>query len=100
MWVARRGKLVQIDGRQNKQEPTLTSKKQNGAASDIASIFTKALYNPEEAMDLIGVSRPTLYREIKKGSLKLRKIGRKSVFHRDDLIHYVNDLPTGGKRVA
>ncbi len=66
------------------------------AATGVASIFTKALYNIDEAADLLGVSRPTLYREIKRGGLKLRKVGRKSVFHRDDLISYVDALPAFG----
>ncbi len=74
----------------------MTSKKQT-PTSDTGSIFTKALYDIDEAMELIGISRPTIYREIKKGSLKLRKIGRKTVFHRVDLISYVDSLPSSGE---
>lgn len=69
-------------------------KKQRQPTSVVDSIFTKVLYSPQEAMELIGISRPTLYREIKRGALRLRKIGRKSVFHADDLVSYVDALPS------
>ena len=71
--------------------------------SVVGSIFAKVLYSSEETMVILGISRPTLYREIRKGELKLRKIGRRSVFHADDIVAYVNALPYSGgalKKVA
>lgn len=71
----------------------MNTKKQT-QSSIAASLLTKALYGSEEVVKLLGVSRPTLYREIKRGALKIRKIGRRTVFHVDDLNAYLTDLPS------
>jgi len=50
-------------------------------------------YNVEAAAQLIGVSRAGLYRHIKAGDLKARKIGLRTIVLREDLVKFVKSEP-------
>lgn len=53
----------------------------------------------EQALDLIGISRPKLYMEIKQGHIAARKIGRRTFILASDLREYLLSRPrlkTGG----
>ena len=66
--------------------------------------MNQLLKSPEEAADLLGIGRTTLYALIKAGDLHMVKIGRRSLLAVDELEDYVSRLKAGpesiGGRVA
>ena len=56
-------------------------------------------YNVEAAAQLIGLSRAGLYRHIKAGDLKTRKLGARTVIERKELERFVkSDPPMRGRK--
>ncbi len=55
-------------------------------------IKERLLYSPEEAAELLGIGRTTLYALIKAGELHTVKIGRRTLLLRDELQDYVVGL--------
>jgi excisionase family DNA binding protein len=56
------------------------------------NITKKELLRPDEAAELLNVSRWTIYRWIKKGEIKATKIGRGSLrIFRESLEKVIND---------
>lgn len=51
-----------------------------------------------EAARLLGIGRSTLYALIKEGRLPVRKLGRRTLIHRDDLGQFVDGLPRNPAR--
>ena len=49
----------------------------------------KLLYNLKEVMALTGLGKTTLYRHIKEGNLKPRKIGGRTLFSLDDVKEFL-----------
>lgn len=47
-----------------------------------------------EAARLAGCGRTTVYAAIAAGSLKARKLGRRTLIRRDDLMAWLDSLPT------
>ena len=56
--------------------------------------MTKSAYTINEAINEIGIGRTKLYAEIKDGKIQIRKIGRKSIILADELLKYLNSLPS------
>ena len=56
--------------------------------------MTKSAYTINEAVNEIGIGRTKLYAEIKDGKIQIRKIGRKSIILADELLKYLNSLPS------
>lgn len=54
----------------------------------------KLAFRIEEAADLSGIGRTTLYAAIKSGDLTAHKCGRRTIVLFDDLRRYLNRLPT------
>lgn len=52
----------------------------------------KELLSVEEVCDLVGLSRPTLYRELNEGRLKASKLGRKTFISREALQEWIKGL--------
>ena len=48
----------------------------------------------KEALEILNIGRTSLYEEIKKGTLKARKIGSKTIFLRDELDKFLLSRPT------
>ncbi|MCZ8314130.1 helix-turn-helix domain-containing protein [Phreatobacter sp.] len=55
---------------------------------------TTVALSPHEAARLAGCGRTTLYAAIASGSLKARKLGRRTLIRRDDLLAWLDRLPT------
>lgn len=51
----------------------------------------KLAFSVDEAGDLLGLSRATLYEEIKYGRLKPFKVGKRTLFSRSSLNQYITD---------
>jgi excisionase family DNA binding protein len=58
------------------------------------------LLSIKDACAEYGLSRSALYREVEKGRLPMRKIGKSSRISRDDLDTWLAALPIAGKAVA
>lgn len=50
--------------------------------------------SPHEAARLAGCGRTTLYAAIAAGQLTARKLGRRTLIRRDDLMAWLDSLPT------
>lgn len=59
--------------------------------SDVVHSLALSLH---EAARLAGCGRSTLYSAIAAGSLKARKLGRRTLIRRDDLMAWLDSLPT------
>lgn len=59
---------------------------------DVA-ILDRHVYSITEAAELASCQRSTIYRVAHTGALKLRKMGRKTVILRSDLLDWLNNLP-------
>jgi excisionase family DNA binding protein len=57
-------------------------------AQEVSSLKTKLLLSVPEAAEVLGVSRRTLFLLLQSGELTRRKIRRRTVIHRDDLIRF------------
>ena len=55
---------------------------------EISSLRTKLLLSVSEAAELLGVSKRTLYLLLRSGELTRRKVRRRTVIHRDDVIRF------------
>jgi excisionase family DNA binding protein len=55
------------------------------------------LLKPWQVEEILGVSRPTLYRLLKKGEIVCVKIGKCTRFRRSDLNSYMAGLETSGE---
>jgi excisionase family DNA binding protein len=49
--------------------------------------------SPRDAATAANIGPTKLYAEIKSGRLKARKIGRRTIILRDDLLAYLHSLP-------
>jgi excisionase family DNA binding protein len=58
----------------------------------------KAAFNVDEAAQLIGVGRSTLYLEIKAERLKVRKLGSRTLILREDLEAFLSNLPSSSDK--
>jgi excisionase family DNA binding protein len=57
----------------------------------------KLLYSVSETAGLLGISRRTIYNWIsQRRFIRPRWIGRKPMFHVDDINRYLEDLPRSG----
>lgn len=50
-------------------------------------------YNIEQVVEVTGLSRRTIYREIERGNLKARKAGSRTLVLSHDLEQYLRSLP-------
>lgn len=55
----------------------------------------KLAYTVDEAAESLGVGRVSIYYLFRDGSLTARRFGRKTLILRDDLVRYLESLPTG-----
>jgi excisionase family DNA binding protein len=54
--------------------------------------FTKVCYSVNETMQLLSISRWTLYDRVKRGELKPAKLGKKTLFYASDLAAFLAKL--------
>ncbi len=54
--------------------------------------MSKLAYSVEEAADLIGISRRTIYELIRTGDLGSVKIGTRRLIRKTDLTQFLDDL--------
>ena len=54
--------------------------------------FTKVCYSVNETMQLLSISRWTLYDRVKRGELKPTKLGKKTLFYASDLAVFLANL--------
>ena len=57
----------------------------------------KLLLNVDEAAAVLGVSRATLYRAVRRGELRLTKLGRRTLLARTELERFVATLPEAAR---
>ena len=71
----------------------MTGKKMNWHKINSEALLGRIkLISINEACELLGISRPTIYRIIKNGTLTLVKIGRRSLLSLSELQSYVENL--------
>ena len=58
------------------------------APDQVSSLRTKLLLSVSEAAELLGVSERTLYLLLRSGELTRKKVRRRTVIHRDDVIRF------------
>ncbi len=58
------------------------------SADHVSSLKTKLLLSVPEAAELLGVSKRTLYLLLQSGELTRRKVRRRTVIHRDDVVGF------------
>jgi excisionase family DNA binding protein len=58
-----------------------------------ASTHDQAAYRPAQAAQRLGISRSTLYEELRTGRLHARKIGNATVITADEIDRYLATLP-------
>jgi hypothetical protein len=63
------------------------------AVNDSVTTMDKLGYSIRQALGLVPWSRSKLYDEIKKGNLKVKKLGRRTVLTPDELRRYLAALP-------
>ena len=68
--------------------------------SDHSGVPIRALFTVAEALQVLGVSRQTLYRALHEGHLCAHKIRGKTVFKRASLIDFLDGLEERRARVA
>ena len=69
--------------------------------SDMEVQVEKICYSVDEAAELLGVCRATLYNRIRAGDGPMRQyIGRRLVFSRESLEQYVRSLPSSAPKAA
>lgn len=56
--------------------------------------MTKHAYTVKEASETTGLSRSLLYVEIKRGRLRIRKLGSRTIILHEDLLVWLDSLPT------
>jgi excisionase family DNA binding protein len=56
--------------------------------------MNKIAYSVSELCELAGIGRTTIYSAVGAGTLKARKIGRRTIFLHDDVIAFLHALPT------
>jgi excisionase family DNA binding protein len=57
----------------------------------------RAAFSVQEIMVQIGLSRDNVYRLIREGRLKARKVGRRTLVTNTDLQEFLQALPTLGR---
>lgn len=57
-----------------------------------SSLF-RPVYSIADIAALTGLSKPLIYKEINAGHLVIRKAGRRTLVHADDLAAWLNALP-------
>jgi excisionase family DNA binding protein len=62
------------------------------------ALNTKLLLSVPEAAELLGVSRRTIFLLLAAGDLPKKKVRRRTVIHRDDVIRFAANLSTGQRR--
>lgn len=77
-------------------EPIVTTAVETAIDRKIPSKPSDDLITVKEACQLLRCSEPTLYAHIHYGNIKLEKIGRSSLLHRDKLLA---DLDAGKFRI-
>ncbi len=55
----------------------------------IEEIKAKEFLNIQEACQLLGISRTTLWRLVRDGKVKSSKIGRRVILHKNDLVTFL-----------
>jgi excisionase family DNA binding protein len=50
-------------------------------------------YSPDAAARAAGVGRTTLFSALKTGALRGRKVGRRTIILREDLLQWLRELP-------
>lgn len=58
------------------------------AHDHVSSLATKLLLSVSEAAEVLGVSKRTVFLLLASGELTRRKIRRRTVIHRDDVIRF------------
>ncbi|MFO0389953.1 MAG: helix-turn-helix domain-containing protein [Alphaproteobacteria bacterium] len=53
----------------------------------------KALYSVTEVIELVGIGRTMLYKEIRAGRLKIRKCGKRTLILATELNRWLESLP-------
>jgi hypothetical protein len=59
---------------------------------------TKVLFSPKEVQLSLGIGHDKFWKLVKAGALTVRKLGRSSKVHVDDLQLYINSLPIVNRR--
>ena len=54
----------------------------------------KVYYSVNDVLKMLGICRPTLYKEINAGKLELRKVRSRTIILKDALDRYVESLDT------
>lgn len=65
-----------------------------------AVVVPRLLYPPEDAAQMLGVSRSTVYELMAAGKLASVRIGRARRIRHDDLVRFVRALPIEGGEAA
>lgn len=58
-------------------------------------LHDKLVFSMEELSGAMGVSKPTLYKEVKEGRLKVSRLGGRKIFLPKNIRKWLNKLPTG-----
>lgn len=69
-------------------------------SQDSAADQNRIAFDIVEAARAARLSRATIFAELNAGRLKARKYGRRTVILRDDLMAWLNSLPTRETRLA
>src|SRR5262249_47342201 len=77
----------------------------DGACPAGAMITMTALQKPfaftiDDAVKMAGIGRTSIYSAVSRGELQVRKAGRRTIIMADDLLGWLNKLPTGTRKVA
>jgi len=52
----------------------------------------KRMLTPKEACEFLGVSSSSLYRYVRNGYLPIKKIGRKTIFQKSDVLKLIQNV--------
>ena len=69
----------------------------SSSSSDPNRVTEPYALSIEEAANFCGIGRTKLYELIKKGAIKARKLGRRTILPVADLKEFVESLPLAGR---
>jgi excisionase family DNA binding protein len=61
----------------------------------VSSLRTKLLLSVSETAELLGISSRTVFLLLASGDLKRRKLRRRTVIHRDDILRFAAGIGNG-----
>jgi excisionase family DNA binding protein len=71
----------------------------NGRVKKLRELQVEGL-SPEESAYVAGLGRTTVFQQIAAGNLKARKVGKKTIVLRADLMAFLENLPRVGANAA